>query len=258
MTDPSATVTADRPPWSQVPHALIRDTNLSLSARVVYDDLMARADSDGQCFPGIRTIADDIGIAPGTAQKAVNDLEMAGWITVTRQGRKTEGPQRGQRNTNLYRVHYEPVPKSDTGPYQKSEQARTDNRNITRTKELEPPNKNHLATVNVAWEFYTNPEGFNLPTGTAAQRKRVGRLARELNAKIEHEGGMTDTLQERADAWPVHFPDATLTPEAFEKHFTQLGRPPLRRSKQEVEALIEQGRSRRWLEQAEAEERALT
>ena len=103
----------------------------------------------------------------------------------------------------------------------------------------EPSGNHHLATRNVAWDFYTHPDGFNLPAKTKAQQQRVGRLARELNAKIEHEEGMTDTLFDRASAWPAHFPDATMTPEAFEKHFTQLGRTPLRRSKREVEQATE-------------------
>ena len=246
MSDPSATpttVTAARPPYSQVPHALTRDTSLTLSARVVYDDLMARANESDECFPGIRTIASDIGVSTATVQRAISDLEASGWITVTRQGRKDAGPEKGQMRVNVYRVHLKPVAITDTGAYQPLTPARINDEHITRTRELEPENKNHLATRNVAWDFYTHPDGFNLPAKTKAQQQRVGRLARELNAKIEHEDGMTDTLFERAAAWPAHFPDATLTPEAFEKHFTQLGQPPLRRTKRDVDQATERAKA---------------
>ena len=238
MTDHSATGTVSRHefPFAQIPHAVIEDTGLSHTAVRVYAYLMRRADNEtGNAFPGQRLIAKDINMSPSTVAKAITDLEERGWLEVTR--RRTEKKEAlpnhyvvrttrgGVPNTGTR------VPNNGTGGVPKSVTELDED--LTRTTEL------HLATRNVAWDFYTHPDGFNLPAKTKAQCDRVGRLARELNAKIEHEGGMTDTLFERAAAWPAHFPDATLTPEAFEKHFTQLGQPPLRRSKREVEQATE-------------------
>jgi hypothetical protein len=39
----------------------------------------------------------------------------------------------------------------------------------------------------------------------------------------------------RTQAWPLHFPNATLTPAALAKHWVQLGRPPLRATPEDVD-----------------------
>lgn len=105
----------------------------------------------------------------------------------------------------------------------------------------EPSENRHLAAKprNVAWDFLTDRETFGLPTVTATQRTRVGRLARELNASITDAllagpatyDDMFGECVRRAATWPTHFPDATLTADAFVKHFELLGAPPLRQSK---------------------------
>lgn len=41
----------------------------------------------------------------------------------------------------------------------------------------------------------------------------------------------------RARLWPLHFPGATLTETALEKHWDRLGRPPLRASTGQLESL---------------------
>ena len=118
----------------------------------------------------------------------------------------------------------------------------------------QPSETHHIAQArqNLAWDFYTSTDGFNLPTGTDAQKKRVGKLARELNAKIEHEhltGDIPAELRRRALDWPLHFDTATLTPEAYEKWFTQIGQPPLRAgSKSEVEKASNRQRRQQALE----------
>lgn len=80
---------------------------------------------------------------------------------------------------------------------------------------------------------------------TKAQRQRVGRLARELNASLAEASDVemasvpwVDAFREmvaRASEWPSHFPDATMTAEAFVKHFELLGKPPLKRTAADVE-----------------------
>lgn len=87
-----------------------------------------------------------------------------------------------------------------------------------------------------------------------AQQKRRGKNVRDVTESLVHEYGeiSDDTaygeVGTRAQAWPLHFGDATLTEEALAKHFTTLGRPPLRASEQDVE------KHRRDLELAVAQE----
>ena len=101
------------------------------------------------------------------------------------------------------------------------------------------PKAQERATTNSAWDWITDPTTWNLPTQTRKQQRRVGALAREINAVLDHENIPLEErradLDARAVAWPMHFPDATLTIDAFVKHMTALGRPPLRGDKNTVD-----------------------
>jgi hypothetical protein len=70
---------------------------------------------------------------------------------------------------------------------------------------------------------------FGEPETTTARSLR-GKLVKSLKAA----GATYDDIVTRVQAWPMHFPDATLTETAFEKHYTTLGRPPLRASEKQV------------------------
>lgn len=64
----------------------------------------------------------------------------------------------------------------------------------------------------------------------------------------------------RVQAWPLHFPGATLTVTALEKHWTQLGRPPLRASESDIDAYQAEMRSlqrQRRAQELEAEKKGL-
>jgi len=75
---------------------------------------------------------------------------------------------------------------------------------------------------------------FNMPTSTETQTRRIGKLVAETKAVLDEEGAVSDdpsiiwSLDGRAQAWPNHFPGATLTPEAFAKWVSTLGRPPIK------------------------------
>ena len=64
------------------------DPDLPHRARTVYMYLRDRA-GGGSCWPGIRTIARDLHLSPRTVQRAMNDLERAGYRDTTAQ---LEGP----------------------------------------------------------------------------------------------------------------------------------------------------------------------
>lgn len=109
---------------------------------------------------------------------------------------------------------------------------------------LSRPIETSLPTVeksrNHGWDFLTDPNGpFRLPDGTARLRKRVGRLAADINATLDHldvpDVDRPATLTAAVRAWPLHFETATLTADAFAKHLPALLGTPLRGDRQAVD-----------------------
>ena len=72
------------------------DPDLPHRARTVYMYLRDRA-GGGSCWPGIKTIARDLHLSPRTVQRALNDLEHAGYIQRQRRHREN-----GSCTSNLY------------------------------------------------------------------------------------------------------------------------------------------------------------
>ena len=72
------------------------DPDLPHRARTVYMYLRDRA-GGGSCWPGIKTIARDLHLSPRTVQRALNDLEHAGYIERQRRHREN-----GSCTSNLY------------------------------------------------------------------------------------------------------------------------------------------------------------
>lgn len=77
----------------------IYDSNLSHRARVVYMYLKDRADADGTCWPGIKTIAKDLGLSRSTVKRALNDLCRAELIS-----KEPRWRENGSYSSNLYRL----------------------------------------------------------------------------------------------------------------------------------------------------------
>ena len=63
------------------------DPDLPHRARTVYMYLRDRA-GGGSCWPGVKTIARDLHLSPRTVQRALNDLEHAGYIERQRRHRE--------------------------------------------------------------------------------------------------------------------------------------------------------------------------
>ena len=61
------------------------DRELPHRARAVYMYLRDRADADGKCWPGLKTIAGDLKLSVATVQRALADLEKAGYVTINEQ-----------------------------------------------------------------------------------------------------------------------------------------------------------------------------
>ena len=77
----------------------IYHSDLSHRARSVYMYLKDHADSEGRCWPGIRTIAAELGLSRSTVKRALNDLVRLG--RVEKQPRYREN---GGQTSNLYRL----------------------------------------------------------------------------------------------------------------------------------------------------------
>lgn len=72
---------------------------LSHRARSVYMYLRDRAGSQGQCWPGVRTIARDLGLSPSTVYRALNELCKAGFLS-----REQRWRENGGQTSNLYKI----------------------------------------------------------------------------------------------------------------------------------------------------------
>ena len=79
--------------------AIYADGELSHRAKAVYMYLCDRSDAEGKCWPGIKTIAADLGLSKSTVKRALADLERHGYLEKEHRHRDN-----GSLTSNLYRV----------------------------------------------------------------------------------------------------------------------------------------------------------
>ncbi len=77
----------------------IYQSDLSHRARAVYMCLKDHADSEGKCWPGIRTISAELRLSRSTVKRALDDLCKAGLISKEQRWREN-----GSLSSNLYRI----------------------------------------------------------------------------------------------------------------------------------------------------------
>jgi GntR family transcriptional regulator len=77
-------------------------------AVAVYTYLHDRADKNGECFPSVKTIADDIKLSPATVRRAIKDLKKAGLIETEQRYR-----EQGGKSSLLYRIKNKTLEKYD-------------------------------------------------------------------------------------------------------------------------------------------------
>ena len=61
--------------------------------------IRSRDDASGSCWPGVKTIASDLGLSCSTVKRALKELERTGWIQT--QSRYREN---GSSTSNLYTI----------------------------------------------------------------------------------------------------------------------------------------------------------
>jgi GntR family transcriptional regulator len=84
-----------------VPEQLI----ISCSPRAVqvYAVLASKwADSDGECWPAVSTIAEVLRVSEGTIRQSIRELVTQGWVV------KLDRWQNGQQQTNVYKLKNQP------------------------------------------------------------------------------------------------------------------------------------------------------
>ena len=79
--------------------SIYADTLLPPRAVSVYMYLKDRSNSVGSCWPGIKTIARELGLSPRTVQRALADLERRQLIEKQNRHRSN-----GSLTSNLYRL----------------------------------------------------------------------------------------------------------------------------------------------------------
>ena len=81
------------------------DDALEHRAKAVYLYLRDRSDAEGKCWPGIKTIASDLGLSRSTVKRALSDLERSGYLERTSRFREN-----GSHTSNLYTLLPRPPP----------------------------------------------------------------------------------------------------------------------------------------------------
>jgi len=75
------------------------DNLLPHRAKSVYMYLKDRADKEGKCWPGLKTIASDLKLSRSTVKRALSDLEKHGYLLKEHRFRDN-----GSYTSNLYRI----------------------------------------------------------------------------------------------------------------------------------------------------------
>lgn len=83
--------------FTQVPNFILKNSQLSLGAKVTYAMFLSYAWHNDSCFPGQQRLAHDMGMSRPRVTQFIAELHKAGLVTIQR---------RGQGKTNLYRIHF--------------------------------------------------------------------------------------------------------------------------------------------------------
>ena len=87
--------------FTQVPNFILKDSGISVGAKVVYSMFLSYAWHNDSCFPGQDRLADDMGLSRVRVTQLIAELEKSGLVDIQR---------RGQGRTNLYTIHFQVKP----------------------------------------------------------------------------------------------------------------------------------------------------
>lgn len=72
--------------FAALPYVVLRDTRLSLGARVAYATLLSYAWQDDSCFAGQEKMSKDLGVSERHLRRFLAELEEFGYVRIKRQG----------------------------------------------------------------------------------------------------------------------------------------------------------------------------
>lgn len=84
--------------FTQIPNFILKDSKLSVGAKIAYAMFLSYAWHNDECFPGQDRLAEDMGLTRVRVTQLIGELEQSGLITIQR---------RGQGKTNLYTIHFQ-------------------------------------------------------------------------------------------------------------------------------------------------------
>jgi hypothetical protein len=84
--------------FTQVPNFILRDSTLSIGAKVAYAMFLSYAWHNDSCFPGQDRLAEDMGMSRVRVTQLISELDRVGLVSIQR---------RGQGKTNLYTIHFQ-------------------------------------------------------------------------------------------------------------------------------------------------------
>jgi hypothetical protein len=83
--------------FTQLPNFVLKDSKLSLGAKVTYAMFLSYAWHNEFCFPGQDKLAEHMGMSRTRVNEFVKELERAGLMEIQR---------RGQGQTNVYKIKF--------------------------------------------------------------------------------------------------------------------------------------------------------
>ena len=84
--------------FTQVPNFILKDSKISVGAKVAYAMFLSYAWHNDSCFPGQDRLAEDMGMTRVRVTQLIGELQEAGLVTIQR---------RGQGKTNVYTIHFQ-------------------------------------------------------------------------------------------------------------------------------------------------------
>ena len=187
--------------------------------------LADHANSDGECWPSMKRIAERSDISPRHVSRAINELVDLG--LVEKASRRRHG---GQYRGWDYRVLVHRTPAS-TGParpvtsgHGRPSPADTGVRSeLSENRKEEPlaerPPQSSTKKKDNIFETVADACGISLTGMTRTARGQLNKATKELREV----GATEEQIRHKAKAYKTQYPNATLTPTALIKHWSSFG-----------------------------------
>ena len=199
--------------WAQVPEWVLA-APISDRAVRLYGLLARRANSDSQCFPSRRLLADQMRCSVSSVDRALEELVDAGAIS-----RKAQFVDNRQ-TVNLYTLLAmsspvtAPLVTAEEGGVVTGDAQNESHRNESHTLAATPRERK----PDLLFEAVAKAAGRDIRRLTKTERGKLNRATADIRAA----GGTPDDVRVAANAWPRRFPQAQLTEMALAAHWSSL------------------------------------